>query len=72
MAVERGIWGGTCEDPIMLSVWDVEMGPGVSVLLGKTEIDDVDIIAMRTHTDQKIAGFDVAVNEVGSVYVLYA
>ena len=72
MAVERGIWGGTCEDTIMLSVWDVEMGPGISVLLGKTEIDDVDIIAMRTHTDQKIAGLDVAVNEVGRVYVLYA
>ena len=72
MAVERGIWGGTCEDAIMLSVWDVEMGPGISVLLGKTEIDDVDIIAMRTHTDRKIAGFDVAVNEVGRVYVLYA
>ena len=56
----------------MLSVWDVEMGPGVSVLLSKTEIDDVHIIAMRTHTNQKIGGFYVAVNEAGRVYMLYA
>jgi len=71
MAVERGIWGGTCEDAIMLLVWDVEMGPGVLVLLSKTEINDVHIIAMRTHTDQKIGGFYVAVNEAGRVYMLY-
>jgi hypothetical protein len=71
MVVERGIWGGTCEDAIMLLEWDVEMGPGVSVLLGRTKIDDIHIIAMRAHTDQKIGRFDIAVNEVGRVYTLY-
>lgn len=41
MAVEWCRWGGTCEDTIMLLVWDVVMGPSILVLLGKAKINDV-------------------------------
>ena len=57
---------------MVLLEWDMEMGCSVLVPLGKTEINDIDIIAMRAHTYQKIGGFDVAVNEVGRVDTLYA
>jgi len=57
---------------MVLLEWDMEMGRSVSVPLGKTEINDIDVIAMRAHTYQKIGGFDVAVNEVGRVDTLYA
>jgi hypothetical protein len=57
---------------MVLLEWDMEMGRSVSVPLGKTEINDIDVIAMRAHTYQKIGGFDVAVNEVGRVDMLYA
>ena len=50
----------------------MEMGRSVSVPLGKTEINDIDVVAMRAHTYQKIGVFDVAVNEVGRVDTLYA
>jgi hypothetical protein len=48
------------------------MGHSVLVPLGKTKIKDIDVIAMRAHTYQKIGGFDVVVNEVGRVDMLYA
>ena len=52
---------------IVLSEWDMGTGSGVSVLIGKTEIDDVDLVAMKTCTNQKIGRLDVMVNEVGRV-----
>ena len=52
---------------IVLSEWDMCTGSGVSVLIGKTEIDDVDLLAMKTCTDQKIGRLDITVNEVGRV-----
>jgi hypothetical protein len=57
---------------MVLLEWDMEMGRSVSVLLGKTKINDIDVIATRAHTYQKIGGFDVTVNEVGRVDTLYA
>jgi hypothetical protein len=47
------------------------MGSSVSVSLGKAEIDNVNLAAMMIGTDQKIGGFDVAVNEVEGVDALY-
>ena len=57
---------------MVLLEWDMEMGHSVSVPLGETKINDIDVIVMRAHTYQKIGGFDVAVNEVGRVDTLYA
>lgn len=47
------------------------MGPGISVRLGKTKIDNVDLVAMNTGTDHEIGRLDVTVNEVGRVDTLY-
>ena len=57
---------------MMHSKWDMDMGSWVPVLLGKTEIDDVELIVMRVRTHQKICGFNVMVNEMGRVDALYA
>ena len=46
-------------------------GPGISVHLGKTKIDNVDLVAMNTGTDHEIGGFNITVNEVGRVDKLY-
>ena len=47
------------------------MGSSVSVSLGKAEINNVDLVAMMIGTDQKIGGFDVVVNKVEGVDMLY-
>ena len=67
VTVKRGICNGAHKDMIVLSEWDMCMGSSVSVLIGKTKIDDVDLLAMKTCTDQKIGRLDIMVNEVGRV-----
>ena len=42
---------------------------GVTVFLGETKIDHVDLVAALADTHEEIVGFDVAVNEVAGVYV---
>jgi hypothetical protein len=49
------------------SEWDMGTCFGVSVLLGETEINDVDLVVMKTCANQKIGRLDVAVNEMGRV-----
>ena len=67
VTVKRGICNGARKDMIVLLEWDMGTGSGVSVLIGKTKIDDVDLVAMKTCTDQKIGRLDITVNEVGRV-----
>jgi hypothetical protein len=57
---------------LVLPVRDVEMGPGISVLLGKTEIDDIDLIASSSNAHQKVIGLDVPVDEVARMDILNA
>jgi hypothetical protein len=49
----------------------MDMSPSVSILLDETKINNVDLVAMRTYTDQKIGKLVVLVNEVGRVDVFY-
>jgi len=56
---------------VVRSNWDMNVSPRVSVLLGKTEIDDESLIVFRTCTNQKVGRLDVTVNEVGRVDTLY-
>ena len=56
---------------MVCSNWDMNVSPRVSVLLGKTEIDDESLIVFRTCTNQKVGRLDVMVNEVGRVDMLY-
>lgn len=57
---------------LVLPVGNVEMGLGVTVLLGETEVDDVDLVATLTDTHQEVVGLDVTVDEVAGVDVLDA
>jgi hypothetical protein len=46
------------------------VGLGIAILLGKTEIDDVDLIATLSNSHEEVVGFDVTMDEVARVDVL--
>jgi len=62
VSVDGGITGSACQ-VLVLSVWDVEVGLGVPVLLGETEIDHVDLVTTLANTHQEVVGLDITVDE---------
>lgn len=69
MRVDRSVT--SCSSQVLvLAVWDVQVGLGIAILLGKTEIDDVDLIATLSNTHEEVVGFDVTMDEVARVDVL--
>ena len=68
MSVDAGIAGGTSQ-VLVLSVGDVQVGLGVPVLLGQTEVDDVDLVSSLANTHQEVVWLDITVNEVAGMYV---
>ena len=58
---------GSSNGSLVLSVRDVNMGLGVTELLGKTEINDIDLIATPSGAHEEVGRFDIAVNEVSRV-----
>lgn len=54
---------------LVLPVRNVQVGLGVAVLLGETEINHVDLVTALADTHQEIVGLDVAVNKVARVDV---
>ena len=71
MGVNAGITSGT-RQVLILSVGDVEMRLGVAIFLGKTEVDDIHLIATLADTHEKIVGLDVTMDERLGVDVLDA
>lgn len=71
MGVDGGVTSGTSQ-VLVLSVRDVEVGLGVPVLLGETEVDHVDLVAPLANTHEEVVGLDVAVDEALGVDVLDA
>lgn len=71
MGVDRSITGGTSE-VLVLSVRNVEVCLGITVLLGQTEIDHVDLIATLTNAHEEVVRLDVTVDEGLGVDVLDA
>ena len=71
MGVDGGVTSGTSQ-VLVLSVRDVEVGLGVPVLLGETEVDHVDLVAPLADTHEEVVGLDVAVDEALGVDVLDA
>ena len=57
---------------LVLTVRDVEVSLGVTVLLGQTEVDDVDLVAALANTHQEVVGLDVTMDEVTRVDVFHA
>lgn len=69
MGVDGGITGSTSQ-VLVLSVGDVEVGLGITVLLGKTKIDNVDLVSALTDTHEEIVGLDISVDKGFGVDVL--
>lgn len=62
MSIDTGITSRTGQI-LVLTVGNVEMGLGVAVFLGKTEIDDIDLIASLANTHQEVVGLDITMDE---------
>ena len=68
VSVDGGVTGSAGE-VLVLPVGNVKMGLRVSVLLGKAEIDHIDLVATFPDPHQEIVRLDVTVNEVARVDV---
>lgn len=71
MGVDAGIAGGTSQ-VLVLSVRNVEVSLGITVLLGQTEIDNVDLVAALANAHEEVVRLDVTVDERLGVDVLNA
>jgi len=71
VGVDRSITGGTSQ-VLVLTVWDVEVSLWVTVLLGQTEINDIDLVTTLTNAHQEVVGLDITVDEGLGVDVLDA
>ena len=69
MGVDRGIASRT-RQVLVLSVGNVEVRLGVAVLLGKTEINHVDLVSSLSDTHEEVVGLDITVDERLGVNVL--
>ena len=60
--VDTSITSGTGQ-VLVLSVGNVEMGLGITILLGQTKVDDVDLIASLANAHQEVIRFDITMDE---------
>jgi hypothetical protein len=68
MSIDRSVPSGTSQ-VLVLPVGDMQVSLGVSVLLGQTEINDIDLIASFPNAHEEIVGFDISVDKVSRVNV---
>jgi len=71
VSVDGGITSSTSQ-VLVLTVWDVEVSLGVTVLLGQTEIDNVDLVSTLADTHEEVVRLDITVDEGLGVDVLDA
>ena len=57
---------------LVFAVRYVEVSLGVTILLGQTEVDDIDLIASLTDAHEKVVGLDVTMDEGLCVYIFDA
>lgn len=69
MCVDGGV-AGRAGQVLVLSVRYVLVCPGVSVLLGQAEVDDVNQVAFLPQSHQEVIGLHVSMDEVFRVDVL--
>jgi hypothetical protein len=69
MSIDRSVTSSSGQI-LVLTVWDVEVSLGVAVLLGQTEINDIDLVTTLTNAHQEIVWLDVTVDEGFGVDVL--
>lgn len=71
MSVDGSVTSSTSQ-VLVLSVRDVEVGLGITVLLGQTEINHVDLVATLADAHEEVVRLDVTVDEGLGVDVLDA
>lgn len=62
MSVDTSVTCST-RQVLVLTVWDVEVRLWVTVLLSKTKVDNVDLVAALSNSHQEIVRLDIAVDE---------
>lgn len=71
MSVDGSVTGSASQ-VLVLSVWNVEVRLWVTVLLGQTEINNVDLVTTLANAHQKVVWLDITVDERLGVDVLDA
>lgn len=71
VGVDGGVTSGTSQ-VLVLTVRDVEVRLRVPVLLGQTEVDDVDLVAPLANAHEEVVRLDITVDEALRVDVLDA
>jgi hypothetical protein len=71
MSVDRCISSSTSQ-VLVLTVRNVEVSLWVTVLLGQTEIDNIDLVTTLTNTHEEVVWLDITVDEGFGVNVLNA
>jgi len=69
MCVDACVSGSSCE-VLVLTVLDVLVCLGITVLFGKTKIDGIDRVCLATKSNEEVVWLDVTMNEVLGVDVL--
>jgi hypothetical protein len=69
VSIDRRITGGTGQ-VLVLAVGNVQVGLGITIFLGQTEVDDVHLISTLANAHQEVVGLDVTVDEVARVDIL--
>jgi hypothetical protein len=69
VGVDRSVSSST-RQVLVLSVRDVQVGLGVSVLLGQSKVDHVDLVASLANAHEEVVRLDISVDEVSGVDVL--
>ena len=62
VGVDGGITGRASQ-VLVLPVRDVEVRLRVTVLLGQTEIDDIDLVTTLADAHEEVVGLDITVDE---------
>jgi len=71
VSVDAGVTSSTGQ-VLVLTVRDVEVSLGVTVLLGQTKVDNVDLVSTLADSHEEVVGLDVTVDEGLGVNVLDA
>jgi hypothetical protein len=62
VGIDAGV-SGSASQVLVLPVRDVEMGLRVTVLLGKTKVNHVDLVAALADAHKEVVRLDIAVDE---------
>jgi len=62
MGIDRSITGSTSQ-VLVLPIWNMEMSLRITVLLGQTKINNIDLVATLSNAHKEVVRLDITVNE---------